>query len=207
MPEIAVANVLSDFTAKVGQSGTQPVRVTNNSINVLVLDSARTQTKYFRVTTTFPDTVIEGDTAFVEISFLPDSVQSYTDTLYVFSNAGSPTVIPLNGTGSAPTGILREGNAMPTVNELYQNYPNPFNPTTTIKFALPTQSQVSVTIYDILGREVKELVNDRLQAGYYHFSWNASMYASGVYFYRILAQSLSEDRRSFVKVKKLLLLK
>ena len=90
---------------------------------------------------------------------------------------------------------------------LKQNYPNPFNPTTTIKFALPTQSQVTVTIYDILGREVKELVNDRLQAGYYHFSWNASMYATGVYFYRIVAQSLSGDRRSFVKVKKLLLLK
>ena len=207
MPEIAVTNVLSDFTAKAGQSGTQSVRVTNGSINVLVLDSAKTQTKYFKVTTTFPDTVIKGDTASVEISFLPDSVQSYTDTLYVYSNAGSPTVIALSGTGSTPTGILREGNAIPTVYELYQNYPNPFNPTTTIKFALPTQSQVTVTIYDILGREVKELVNDRLQAGYYHFSWNASRYASGVYFYRIVAQSLSGDRKSFVKVNKLLLLK
>ena len=207
MPEIAVANVLSAFTAKAGQSGTQSVRFTNSSINVLVLDSAKTMTKYFKVTTTFPDTVIKGDTASVEISFLPDSVQSYTDTLYVYSNAGSPTVIALNGTGSTPTGILREGSAIPTVYELYQNYPNPFNPTTTIKFALPTQSQVSVTIYDILGREVKDLVNDRLQAGYYHFSWNASRYASGVYFYRIVAQSLTGDRKSFVQVKKLMLVK
>ena len=207
MPEITVTNVLSAFTAKAGQSGTQSVRFTNSSINVLVLDSAQTMTKYFRVTTTFPDTVIKGDTASIQIGFLPDSVRSYTDTLYVYSNAGSPTVIALSGTGSTPTGILREGNAIPTVYELYQNYPNPFNPTTTIKFALPTQSQVSVTIYDILGREVKELVNDKLQAGYYHFTWDATRFASGVYFYRIEAQSLSGDKKSFVEVKKLLLLK
>ena len=64
-----------------------------------------------------------------------------------------------------------------------------------------------MTIYDILGREVKELVNDRLQAGYYHFSWNASRYASGVYFYRIVAQSLTADKKDFVKVNKLLFLK
>ncbi len=98
-------------------------------------------------------------------------------------------------------------NNTPLKFDMEQNYPNPFNPTTTIKFGLPKQSQVSLVIYDILGREVKELVNDKLQAGYYHFTWDATRFASGVYFYRIEAQSLSGDKKSFVEVKKLLLLK
>jgi hypothetical protein len=135
-------------------------------------------------------------------------VRSYEDTLYVYTNASaSPTEVALSGTGDTPTGITREGDNIPTVYELYQNFPNPFNPSTTIKFALPTQSQVSVTIYDILGRQVKILVNDKLQAGYYHFTWDASRFASGVYFYRIAAQSLSGDHKNFVQVKKLFLLK
>ncbi len=96
---------------------------------------------------------------------------------------------------------------VPVTASLSQNYPNPFNPTTTIKFGLPKQSQVSLVVYDILGREVKELLNDKLQAGYYHFTWDATRFASGVYFYRIEAQSLSGDKKSFVEVKKLLLLK
>ncbi len=108
-----------------------------------------------------------------------------------------------------PNGVtgVEQATELPTGFRLYQNYPNPFNPTTTIKFGLPKQSQVSLIIYDILGREVKELVNDKLQAGYYHFTWDATRFASGVYFYRIEAQSLSGDKKSFVGVKKLLLLK
>lgn len=66
---------------------------------------------------------------------------------------------------------------------------------------------MTVTIYDVLGRQVKELVNDRLLAGYYHFSWNASRYASGVYFYRMMARSLAGDKNNVVEVKKLLLIK
>jgi hypothetical protein len=207
-PIISILNSNSPLTAKVGQTQSLSVMISDSSLNPLIVDSARTMTKYFALTTTFPDTLIEGDTDFISVSFMPDSVRGYEDTLFIYSNATvSPMTIALTGTGSTPTGILREGNATPTVYELYQNYPNPFNPTTTIKFALPEQSQVTVIIYDILGRQAKELVNDRLQAGYYHFSWNASMYASGVYFYRIVAQSLSGDKKSFVKVNKFLLLK
>ncbi len=60
---------------------------------------------------------------------------------------------------------------------------------------------------EILHEKKGNSLNHRLQAGYYHFSWNASRYASGVYFYRIDAQSLSGDKKDFAQVKKLLLLK
>jgi hypothetical protein len=74
---------------------------------------------------------------------------------------------------------------LPTEYTLYQNYPNPFNPTTTIKYDLPNTSDVTLIIYDILGRKVKELINTKQQAGRYEIQFNASNLASGVYIYQI----------------------
>ena len=84
--------------------------------------------------------------------------------------------------------------------ELYDNYPNPFNPSTTIKFELPKSSHVSLTVYDILGREVSVLVNAKREAGAYEVKFDGSNLASGVYFYRI-------EAGSFVQTKRLLLLR
>ena len=93
------------------------------------------------------------------------------------------------------------GNAgIPVAYSLSQNYPNPFNPTTTIRFALPKAGDVSLVVYDILGRKVTELIHGNLTAGYHTVNFNASNLASGVYFYRIQAGD-------FVSVKKLMLLK
>ncbi len=89
---------------------------------------------------------------------------------------------------------------LPTVFALNQNYPNPFNPTTTISFALPSRSFVSLKVFDILGREVSTIVSGELQAGSYTRQWNASAFASGVYFYRLQAGS-------FVQTRKLVLLR
>ncbi|RPI13647.1 MAG: T9SS C-terminal target domain-containing protein [Ignavibacteriae bacterium] len=68
-----------------------------------------------------------------------------------------------------------------------QNYPNPFNPSTKIRFGLPKAADVKITIYDISGRVVSELVNGKLEAGEFETEWNATNYASGIYFYRIEA--------------------
>jgi hypothetical protein len=83
---------------------------------------------------------------------------------------------------------------------LYQNYPNPFNPTTIIKYDLPNTSDVSLIIYDILGRKVKELVNTKQQTGRYEIQFNASSLASGVYIYRL-------NVNDYVATKKMILLK
>ena len=70
--------------------------------------------------------------------------------------------------------------------ELNQNYPNPFNPTTNISYVLPANQNVSLTIYDMIGRKVRTLVNDKFQtAGKHKIKFNAENLASGVYFYRI----------------------
>jgi len=83
---------------------------------------------------------------------------------------------------------------------LYQNYPNPFNPSTTIKFEIPKTAFITLKIYNILGQEVAELVNEEKQPGVYEVNWNASGFASGVYFYQLRAGS-------FVETKKMILLR
>ena len=101
---------------------------------------------------------------------------------------------------SVLVGVEGTESLLPTQYSLSQNYPNPFNPTTTINFALPKAGDVSLVVYDILGRKVAELINGNLAAGYHTINFNASNYASGVYFYRLQAGN-------FVSVKKLMLLK
>ena len=68
-----------------------------------------------------------------------------------------------------------------------QNYPNPFNPATTISYQLPKNGQVTIKVYDMLGREVKTLVNENKPAGSYNVSFDAGSLSSGVYIYRIVA--------------------
>ncbi len=98
----------------------------------------------------------------------------------------------LTGTHQSPV--------MPSGFSLSQNYPNPFNPTTTIRFAVPSSGLVSLNVYDVLGRLVRTLVNERKSSGTYEVMFDASGLSSGVYFYRITAGSYSQ-------AKKLLLMK
>jgi parallel beta-helix repeat protein len=93
-----------------------------------------------------------------------------------------------------------EQDVMPTEYKLSRNYPNPFNPTTTINYQLPEFSKVQLIIYDVLGREIKKLVNAKQPAGSYFVSFNASNLPSGVYFYRLIS-------KSFVQTHKMILLK
>jgi hypothetical protein len=89
---------------------------------------------------------------------------------------------------------------------LYQNYPNPFNPNTTIKYALPFDSNVKIGVYNLLGELVTELVNTVQATGYYDAVWNAGSVASGTYFYVINAKS-TDGSHDFRTVKKMLLVK
>jgi len=83
---------------------------------------------------------------------------------------------------------------------LVQNYPNPFNPSTTIHYEIPNNGFVTLKVYDILGREVKTLVNQYESKGRYDVNFNAVNLASGIYIYRL-------QSGSFISTKKMLLLK
>ena len=89
---------------------------------------------------------------------------------------------------------------LPTEFALEQNYPNPFNPITEINFSIPIATDVKLEIYNVMGQKVATLVNDRLEAGYHTAAWDGGDVASGVYFYRLKADS-------FVQSRKMMLLK
>ena len=106
-------------------------------------------------------------------------------------------------------GIGDEG-FIPDVFSLAQNYPNPFNPVTTIAYGLPEASDVTITIYNIMGQQVATLVENQQEPGYYFIRWNSQNdygipVSAGIYLYQIRARGIDGD--SFVKTKKLVLLK
>ncbi|MBD3168434.1 MAG: T9SS type A sorting domain-containing protein [candidate division Zixibacteria bacterium] len=86
-------------------------------------------------------------------------------------------------------GLLREGegDVLPTSFSLSQNYPNPFNAQSVIEYALPVSAKVELTVFNLLGQKVETLVNSNQQAGYHSVTWDASQYASGIYFYKLNA--------------------
>ncbi len=91
------------------------------------------------------------------------------------------------------TGI-EEDSALPMEFSLKQNYPNPFNASTTIKFSLPEASDVSIEIFDILGRHIQTLVSGNQSAGEHSIVWHADNQPSGVYFYRIQAGNFTDQK-------------
>ena len=98
-----------------------------------------------------------------------------------------------------------ENNIIPDIYTLYQNYPNPFNPITTIKYDLPEDQFVSITIYDVMGRNIRTLMNMNQNAGYHSVRWDAKnnigeQVATGMYIYTIKAGD-------FLSSKKIVLLK
>ncbi len=101
---------------------------------------------------------------------------------------------------NAVTNIEPVSNTVPGTYALGQNYPNPFNPTTSIRFDIPKASNVKMVVYDILGREVRTLVNEFKNPGAYELKFDASNLASGTYFYRI-------EAGDFVQIKKMVLVK
>ncbi|MGH1362162.1 MAG: T9SS type A sorting domain-containing protein [Calditrichia bacterium] len=100
----------------------------------------------------------------------------------------------------SPLGIEDLISVAPQEFVLAQNFPNPFNPSTTISYQIPARFHVKVKVYDLLGREVYVLVNDLKEAGTHQISFDASNFASGVYYYRLEAGDI-------VKTQKMMLLK
>lgn len=106
-----------------------------------------------------------------------------------------------NGGGTGYTiGIQPISNEIPNKFSLSQNYPNPFNPVTKIKFQIPKSSNTKITIFDILGKEVMTLVDEKVNPGTYEFNFDGSKLASGIYFYNLTADN-------YIITKKMILVK
>ena len=108
-------------------------------------------------------------------------------------NQQSPPPMPELGTGT-------ESDELVSTYKLFENYPNPFNPSTEIRFAIPEQAHVSLTVYNLIGQQVATLVNENRNPGLYYVSFDASGLSSGVFLYRFEAGDYVETRQMmFVK--------
>ncbi len=114
--------------------------------------------------------------------------------------------ISITANFSPTTGIKDGQDGIPKTFSLMQNFPNPFNPVTVIDYALPVQSKVRLSIYNLLGQKIADLVNQTETAGYHSVNFNAENLSSGVYLYKISAVSVI-DNKEFSKMKKLVLIK
>ena len=105
------------------------------------------------------------------------------------------------------TSVATSDPGLPPRFELFNAYPNPFNPSTTIQFAVPSQSKVTIKLFDLLGREVTTLIDEEYSPGEYELFFEAEGLTSGIYFYRIIATTSAGQTKAFVQTKKLTLLK
>lgn len=130
--------------------------------------------------------------------------------VYMIRTMGSSSLIDWGGfhndmanRGLYPASIRSVGSdgdepqlaAVPESFVLYPNFPNPFNPTTTIRFSIPKTSHVTVTVYDLLGREVETLLHEDLDPGRHEIQWDAGETPSGIYFVRMVSGDMTRTRK------------
>ncbi len=127
----------------------------------------------------------------------------------IYMNTYNPTYVQLPLIGFIPISVNQISSNLPDKYKLEQNFPNPFNPSTTIKFGIANSENgkvktengfVILKIFDILGREIETLVNEKLQPGTYEVKFDGSKLASGIYFYKLIS-------KDFVETKKMLMIK
>ena len=121
------------------------------------------------------------------------------------SYIGVPISLPIPGNVYElvlpPIGIKNISSEVPSNFKLYQNYPNPFNPTTNIKFDITRtevrsrKSEVSLKIFDILGKEIQTLVNEQLQPGTYEITFDGSNLSSGIYYYKLISGDFIDSKK------------
>ena len=142
---------------------------------------------------------------FIYDEFIPVLGTSYQVTGILYYSYGEFKILPRDENDIVEILSIDDENQIPKQYILHQNYPNPFNPITTLRYDLPENSLVNITIYDMLGREVKTLVNSAQDAGFKSVIWDATNdfgkpVSAGVYLYQIQAGE-------FVQNKKMVLLK
>ena len=194
------------FTASLAYSTTRTVTVQNFSFNPSTLnanvgDTIKWQWIEGRHTTTCDGTngtskpvgaaswdatlQASGDTYMYKIT-VPGSY-IYNCTFHAPSMAGSITV--------TPSAVINLSDVVPDKFSLKQNYPNPFNPETKINFQLASSGNVKLTVYDLSGKMVTSLVDQRLSPGTYSVSFNGAGLSSGMYFYKLETDLYSEIKR------------
>ncbi len=184
----------SDFDLSVG-STIKKIQLNSDSLNIMILGNFGVLEGGFRPS--FQSTgmwynFFTGDS--MNISDPQAEIRLEPGEFHIYSDKKLTSVDPDIITD------IENNNEIPNEFKLHQNYPNPFNPTTVISYQLSAVSDVKLTVFDILGRQIKTLVNQEQSPGVYNIEFNSAQLSSGIYFYRI-------EAGSFTDIKKMILLK
>ncbi|MCX7835314.1 MAG: T9SS type A sorting domain-containing protein [bacterium] len=189
-------------TIEVGQSNSKILRVFNDGGQPLIV-SRIFVSSLLRTIVTFSDTaftVAGGDSFDVTITWTPPAPGTLNSQFTLQCNAEQqPVTYRIRGY-ARPTYVRESETQIPSKFTLAQNHPNPFNPTTDISFTIPMKSHVKLAVFDVMGREVMQLVNENLETGVYTVTLDATQLPAGVYFYKMTAGN-------FNAMKKMILLK
>jgi hypothetical protein len=173
-----------------------------------ITDSVKLELLYEQqIVRTIVDTTFPNPSAYRWL--VPTDLTVDTSYKIIITSITDPSIIDTSDASfsiTPPSDIEEVSLGIPDEYNLFQNYPNPFNPSTTIRYSLPLQSQVTVKIYNSIGESISELVNLTQSAGSYQANWNAGNVASGIYFYSIEAIP-TDGSAVFRSVKKMILLK
>jgi hypothetical protein len=200
-PDVMTVNETSSFTVTIS-GGTLSAGGTNIASSSGILTAGAGLKKVGdELTHTSPKSPVSNVVTFEFTYTAPSSTGAVT----LFANGNS---VNLNGSSSgdmwnfAPNKIITVNpvtdvneNSIATSFNLNQNYPNPFNPSTKISYSLKKGNHVSLTVFDVLGKEVITLVNQYQNPGTHFVEFNASAYMSGIYFYRIESGNFSAVRK------------
>jgi len=186
----------------INSSRIKKIVVTNNSDNTLTVKKYYTRTSGFSLTDEFPIIIEPHENRILHIEFSPDRSGTLSDNIYLRIYRRNEMIaqsIKVTGVAFSQASDVTKDN-QPLTFDLFQNYPNPFNPSTKIEYQVPEMSLVTIKIYDLLGREIKTLMNEEKPAGEYEVEFDGTGLPSGVYFYQLRAGN-------FVETKKMILMK
>jgi len=205
-PKISVDPIYLAFdTTAAGSSNLKLLTIYNTGNATLTISNISSTESVFSTNLTSYD-IQPGDSQMVQVAFTPTEPIIYSSNFFVISNDSEmdTLIVPVSGVGIMLARIELDAQ-LPHILVLYPNYPNPFNPVTTLRYDLPEQTHVNITIYDMLGRQVKTLINHTQDAGYRSVIWNATNdygkpVSAGIYLYQIQAGD-------YISTKKMVLLK
>tara|TARA_B100000745_G_scaffold100261_1_gene63954 strand:+ start:101 stop:1810 length:1710 start_codon:yes stop_codon:yes gene_type:complete len=205
-PKISVDPIYLTFdTTAAGSSSLKLLTIYNTGNATLTISNISSTESVFSTNLTSYD-IQSGYSQMVQVAFTPTEPIIYSSNFFVISNDSEmdTLIVPVSGVGIMLARIELDAQ-LPHILVLYPNYPNPFNPVTTLRYDLPEQTHVNITVYDMLGRQVKTLINHTQDAGYRSVIWNAindygKPVSAGIYLYQIQAGE-------YISTKKMVLLK
>ena len=200
---------LTSFTASVDNNNVGLIWTTATELNNRGFDIERAQLSREGISPDGIKSNVENQNEWVKIGYVPGygtttepRSYSFTDTDLKSGNY-SYRLKQMDYEGKFKYSEVVDIEIVPVTPSEYslgQNYPNPFNPSTKIKYSIPVFSSVTIKVYDILGKEIETLVDEKKSAGTYELKWDAGRFSAGVYVYKLTADN-------FTIVKKMLMLK